>query len=962
MQQKKRTKITDGLRKPIQLLFLVIMLFIPAAIIAQSRGSQLNQDTINLHGIWLFQVDPSDEGIANKWFNSKLKDQIKLPGSMTTNGKGDEITVHTPWTGGIEDSSWFHKPDYAAYRVPGKIKIPFWLQPDKYYKGVAWYQKTVNVPSSWKNRSVEFFIERAHWETTVYIDDKRAGMQNSLATPHLYTIEGLKPGIHRITVRIDNRVNAINVGENSHSISDHTQGNWNGMVGRLYLTAQPETYIDNVQLFPDIAHKQVIARVAIKSVIAGSTAAALQLQAFSEGKSNELLQPVSKTVRFNGKDTIELIYPMGRHPLLWSEFHPAVYHMRVTLSTRKTSNARNIIFGMRSFSEKGTQFTINGHPTFLRGTLDCAAFPLTGFPPTDVPSWMQIFKTCKAYGLNHIRFHSWCPPEAAFEAADRIGMYFQIECSSWANQGATIGDGTPLDQYIYDESKRISDTYGNHPSFCMLAYGNEPAGKHLTEYLTSFVKYWKARDNRRLYTTGSGWPVISESNYNSTPDPRIQHWGEGLKSVINGRPPSTDYDWSGIIAKWQHPTVSHEIGQWCVYPDFKEISKYTGIFKARNFEIFKDRLDKNGLAAYEESFLISSGKLQTLCYKADIEAALRTKGFGGFQLLGLEDFPGQGTALVGVLSAFYQPKAYVTAAQYNHFCNAVVPLARFPKMVFLNNETLDVPVEIAQFSGQPLIYVSPQWKITDASGKTLVSGHFNKKTIPEGNGIPLGSIKQALSAISTPEALKLTIQVGNYQNSWDFFVYPAEQPISAKDLIITDHLNPELIGKLNQGSKILLTLKKGSLKKEYGGNVAIGFSSIFWNTAWTNGQPPETLGIQCNPKHPSLKYFPTEGFSGWQWWDAMTNSSPVMLDSVKKGMKPLVRVIDDWVKARSLSLIFECKVGKGKLIVSGIDLLTDNNNRPEAMQLLYSLEKYMDSSDFSPADEVDINKISLLTQ
>ena len=189
-----------------------------------------------------------------------------------------------------------------------------------------------------------------------------------------------------------------------------------------------------------------------------------------------------------------------------------------------------------------------------------------------------------------------------------------------------------------------------------MAYGNEPGGKNHVKYLTDFVNYWKDKDSRRQYTTGAGWPPIAENDYNNLPEPRIQHWEEGLNSIINRRPPSFDYDWSNTILKWSIPTVSHEIGQWCVYPDFKEITQYDGVLKAKNFEIFQYTLEKNGMANLADSFLLASGKLQTLCYKADIEAALRTKNFGGFQLLDLHDFPGQGTALVGVLNPFWKEK------------------------------------------------------------------------------------------------------------------------------------------------------------------------------------------------------------------------------------------------------------------------------------------------------------------
>lgn len=918
--------------------------------------------TIDLKGEWSFQIDSSDKGMDEQWFHKKLTDRINLPGSMTTNGKGNDISVNTPWTGSIIDSSWFIKPEYAAYREPGNIKVPFWLQPVKYYKGAAWYRKTVEIPSAWKNKHIELFIERSHWETTVWVNDTQIGMDNSLATPHVYDLsKSLTPGTHQITVRVDNRVKDIDVGKNSHSISDHTQSNWNGMIGKLFLSARTTLFIDDVQLFPDMHKKQVTARIKLNNETAPANKAEIRLLATAGTAKAEQLKPLIKSIALQkGMNMVEVIYHMGNRPLLWDEFNPDLYSLSVQVKSGKETDVKTVRFGMRSFAAKGTQFAINERVTFLRGTLECAIFPKTGYPPTDVESWMHIFKVAKSYGLNHMRFHSWCPPEAAFDAADRSGFYLQVEASSWANQGSSLGDGMPVDKYIYDETERIIKNYGNHPSFCMMAYGNEPAGKNHVKYLTDYVNYWKKKDHRRLYTTAGGWPVIPENDFNSTPDPRIQGWGQGLQSIINGQAPKSNYDWRDIISKWQQPAVSHEIGQWCVYPDFKEIDTYTGVLKAKNFEIFRQTLKDHGMSHLADSFLLASGKLQALCYKADIEAALRTPGFAGFQLLDLHDFPGQGTALVGVLNPFWEDKGYITGKEYSRFCNATVPLARFSKMVYRNNEILSVPVEIAHFGKTAMENIVPSWTIKNLSGDILFKGQFPQTNIPLGNGIQLGEIRQALSNVLQPQQLVLTVAVSGYQNSWDFFVYPSSLLQKHESVLVTQQLDENALATLRKGGKVLLTLKKGSVKPEKGGSVATGFSSIFWNTAWTGGQPPHTLGILCNPAHPALAAFPTAYHSNWQWWDAMSHSNAVLLDSVSKGLEPIVRVIDDWVTNRSLGLVFECKVGNGRLMVSSIDLLQQAEERPEAQQLLFSLKKYMASAAFNPSREVDINSIRSL--
>jgi len=933
-------------------------------LIAQNFISCSNQDDkvnwIDLSGEWAFQIDSLDQGIEHHWFDTKLEDKINLPGSMTTNGKGSDIEVNTPWTGSIVDSTWFKDPEAAIYRQSGNVKVPFWLTPVKYYKGAAWYQKTVTIPSSWEGNYLELFIERSHWETTLWVDTARVGMQNSLGTPHHFDLsKQLTPGKHLITIRIDNRVKDFSVGQNSHSISDHTQSNWNGMIGQLSITSRPSTHISNVKLFPDIKNKQLVVRMNVEnsSPVAGNVK--VQLVASSDSPQAEQLSLMTKDAQVkDNKESLELIYSMGDNPLLWDEFHPNLYNLRISLAAENGSvDEQKISFGMRNFSTQGTQFTINGNLTFLRGTLECAIFPKTGYPPTDENEWARIFEICRSYGLNHLRFHSWTPPEAAFRAADRLGFYLQIECSSWANQGSTIGDGKGLDQYIYDESNRVVDTFGNHPSFCLMTYGNEPAGDNHVKYLTDFVNHWKAKDSRRLYTTGAGWPVISENDYNSTPSPRIQAWGAGLKSIINSQPPRSNYDWSTVIEKLEHPTVSHEIGQWCVYPDFKEIPKYDGVLKAKNFEIFKDKLKKNGMGTLADSFLLASGKLQALCYKADIEAALRTPGFGGFQLLDLHDFPGQGTALVGVLNPFWESKGYISAGEYSAFCNSTVPLARLSKMIYLNSETLNVPIEVAHFGEAPIADATPSWKIRNTSGKILFSGNLAKTTIPLGNAFKLGEIRQPLSSVDQPSKLILTVSVNDYKNSWDLFVYPTSLPAVAGEILVAQKIDAKVLGVLNSGGKVLLTLKKGSVKPDQGGNIQIGFSSIFWNTAWTGGQAPHTLGILCDPTHPALASFPTDYYSNWQWWDGMSHSNVIRLDAMAPSLKPIVRVVDDWVTARPLGLIFECKVGKGKLLVSGIDLLSGQDRRYEARQLLYSLKHYMSGERFQPTTEVSIKDI-----
>jgi hypothetical protein len=411
------------------------------------------------------------------------------------------------------------------------------------------------------------------------------------------------------------------------------------------------------------------------------------------------------------------------------------------------------------------------------------------------------------------------------------------------------------------------------------------------------------------------------------------------------------------------PYVSHEIGQWCVYPNFKEIKKYDGVLKARNFEIFRETLEESGIGYLADSFLLASGKLQALCYKADIEAALRTPEMAGFQLLDLHDFPGQGTALVGVLDPFWEEKGYITPEEYSRFCNETVPLARLQKRVFSNSETFEADVEVAHFGSEVLSDPDIRWKVSSGGDIVIAEGSFEKEEILLDNNQSLGSIQIHLDPILYPVKLILEVSVNQYSNNWDFWVYPeVKTGINESDIHVTDALDQRAIEVLKDGGKVLWSLPQNSLSTAFGGDIALGFSSIFWNTAWTNGQAPHTLGILCNPDHAALAGFPTEYHSNWQWWDAMHHGQAIILNGFENKIEPIVRVIDDWFENRSLGLIFEAQVGDGKIIVSGADILTDNENRLEAKQLLYSLKNYMTSSQFDPKTEISISELESLTK
>ncbi|MHC4394101.1 MAG: sugar-binding domain-containing protein [Planctomycetota bacterium] len=919
------------------------------------------REVVSLAGKWHFRLDRQNVGEKEKWYNEKLTAYIKLPGSMTENGYGNDISIDTKWTGLIVDRSWFTEPEYEKYRQAGSVKIPFWLTPLKHYTGPAWYQRQVRIPENWRGKRVVLFLERCHWETKVWVDGVAAGIGESLCVPHQYDLSGLMtPGKHLLSIRVDNSIK-YDVGINAHSISDHTQTNWNGIVGRIELQAIDRLWARDIQVYPDLKNKSARLHVTIGNATgreAGGTVT-VGAESWNTAQKHTVAPKTVEFTRCGAETTVEIDYAMGDEVLLWDEFSPALYRLTVSVAgdgeNAVFDDKQTVTFGMRNFSTRGTQFAINDRSTFLRGTLECSIFPLTGYPNMSVEGWLRILQIAKAHGLNHMRFHSWCPPEAAFDAADRMGFSFQVECATWS----TVGDGKDIDQFIYAEGDRILRAYGNHPSFCMLAYGNEPGGTNQRRFLSELINYWKAKDNRRVYTSGAGWPIIPESQYHSDHNPRGHLWGAGLSSRFNSQPPETVTDYREFVKKYDAPLVSHEIGQWCAYPNFREIKKYTGVLRARNFEIFRDSLALHHMVDQAEDFLMASGKLQAELYKEEIESALRTPGFGGFQLLDIHDFPGQGTALVGVLDAFWDSKGYIKPEEFQRFCSETVPLLRMKKRIWTTAETFIGGAEITHFGPSPMRDAIALWSVDYADGREVASGKLPSLTVPVGNGIELGAIEVPLANVAAPAKLvvKISMKDTPFTNQWDIWVYPAGVDTKApKKLLIAERLDEKTVAALKAGEKVLLMPPLSAIDSD----IPAGFSTIFWNTAWTNKQPPHTLGILCNPEHPALAKFPTEFHSNWQWWELVTKSRFMVLDEFSPKFRPIVQVIDDWNTNRKLGLIFEARVGDGKLLVCSIDLCSNLEKRPVARQMLHSLLNYMDSAAFAPEFSVDIELVGSL--
>lgn len=933
---------------------------------------------ISLDGFWRYELDPGDAGVQQQWFNKPLLYPIRMPGFLQSQlfANGNEITTETPWVLSLYDRYWYLRDDYKAYLQRGKVKVPFLSQPQRHYLGAVWYQRDIEIPRNMQGRRVVLTLERPHWETTVWIDDRKIGSEKSLVAPHIYDLGTLALGRHRLTVRVDNRL-LMPYRPDAHSVSDSLGGTWNGIVGKIQIEDTGRVWIDEAQVFPNLRQHTLLIKVQIGNATGRSGQATL-----TAIWPDIAVVPVSWDE--NG-GTAEIEVPIRADAEKWSEFNPKKLPLRLWLRGTDVDEYKDLTVGLRDFHAEGNQFILNGTPINFRGTHSGGDFPLTGYPPTDVKSWTALFETAKKWGLNHMRFHSWCPPEAAFEAADQIGFYLQPEPGMWNE----ISPGTPMERMLYEETDRMIRAYGNHPSFMLLSASNEPKGRW-KESLSTWVAHYGKRDPRRLYASGTGHT-----------EREIKDITEGTDYLamqrINQKMLRRESGWFGSdfgesLTDINIPVISHEVGQWVAYPDYDIIKKFKGYLRPGNFEIFRDSMDAHGLLEKNKKFAYDSGRFQLDSYKEEIEANLRTPGLGGFQLLDLHDYLGQGTALVGLLDAFWEPKSYATADEFKEFCNSTVPLARLPKRIYTSAERFEADVELAHFGAAPMENAIVTWRIDDDA--PMAKGEWPMRTYPVGKNIPVGHISASLIKASAPGEHTLIVTVGPealfdslsgkvrrgkdaikgstyFENRWRFWVYPERPPdlfsgsslcplSRSRDIVITRSWD-EAEKKLARGEKVLWVPNNADLDWT---SPPLDTVPVFWNRqmgpAWGR-----MLGLSIDlnaseSKSYALNSFPTQSYFDWRWASIISNVRAVNLDRLPRMLEPVVWAIDDWNRNYKLGVIFECAVGDGKLLVSAIDVSKENDPNPVARQLRYSLLNYMSGDCFQPQVPVSVGEIRSL--
>lgn len=808
---------------------------------------------------------------------------------------------------------------------------------DKYtFTGYAWFRRSLTLENDMTGFVSVLTLERTR-VSTLYIDGAEVGTCDSLCSTHRYDISSyMTAGTHEIVICV------ANVGYKTgggHMTSPDTQTNWLGIVGKMNIEIYPKSYISDVR---------VIASADGTLSVRGCVIGADNADIMATVTAPDGIRVLKASIIADG-DTFEAEFKL-ENAQLWDEFERNVY--RLTLQCGE--DIYNTTFGFVTFSHIDRKLLVNGSESFLRGKHDGLIFPITGYAPCDVNEWKERLKIAVSYGINHYRFHTCCPPDAAFTAADELGIYMEPELPFWGTIAAKGEEGYNEEEqnYLINEGIRIIREFSHHPSFVMMSLGNELWGSR--ERLGEIIDILRRENHSIYFTSGSNnfqfWPAeIPQEDFFTgvrlsrdrlfrgsyamcdaplghiqTDKPNTVHdydaiirgengsenegggtiqiqYGTGVKTVkLNAA------DGSYIPHK---PVISHEVGQYDYFPDFDEMKMYTGPLKPRYLDIFRERLEEKGLYTQWRDFFEAVGAHCTQCYKDEIETALRSSELSGFQLLDLQDFNGQGVSLVGVLNAFMQSKGFITPEDWRGFCDSNVLLARFDKYVYGAKEKPVIEILLSSYGKNKIKSGAVKYSLIsdelDISGSAEFTASDTRLT-------SVGTFTPDFSGITKPQTAVLKLTLGELHNSYVFRLYPDCNVEITENGIKTADDELIFVDSTEKAKQLIASGKKAMVITDGSKAIENAYCADFWNyhmfrvisESMNKPVAPGTMGLLIDKDNKLLNDFPSEKFTTPQWYEAITHSKADILDDDPE-ITPIVQVVDNTERCHRLGMLYK---------------------------------------------------------
>ncbi len=939
--------------------------------------------------------------------------QMDLPGTLDENGIGHRDVGANQW-----------HPDAVLGNAAGEIDkdapIATRFTRRHTYEGEAKISRKITVPDYGTDR-LFVLVERAR-ALRLLVDGEvcRVFRQGTLSTPYIFELTGAAPGEHEFTFLSDNSYPGMPKAAICYSsaATDETQTNWNGILGECSMYTRPQNFIDSLRVYPRAVKKEeknkaggYVLDVCVELApgakkVYKDAKIVLQSEALAAGELEDT-QTLTEIISCSGEGlteagtdkeenpkTMEIWFrdlPLRENVKLWDEDEGNLYEMAVTLDNGmpaedkggSTAECRTR-FGIRSFGDNGSgRLALNGRAIFLRGEANCAEYPETGHPPMTIPEWKEMLLKYRSYGINCVRFHSHCEPEAAFAAADELGMLLQPELSHWDPKDAF---GTEESyRYYRAELAGLLKTYANHPSFVMLTLGNElQAQDEGRERMRELVRTAKRMDPTRLYANGSNAfygeegcdPESDFYTSQSCKDVVIRGTFSGMRGYLNENYPSADRTYDEAMAEirkeYQKPVFSFEVGQFEVLPDFEELESFHGISDPVNLKLIKKRVEERGLLPTWKKYVEATGELSRLAYREEIEAAMRTRELSGISLLGLQDFPGQGTALVGMMNSHLEPKPYDFARpeRFREFFQECRILVKLPHYTYEAGERLIAEVVAANF-GKGNIEGVFCWTLAEkksvsengncepaeikSKNTVIATGEDTEITICRpGSYTEVGSLDIPLDFVEKNTALTLKVRIGDCISAYPIWVYRKTTPVCPENVYETRAFDVKTREILQNGGRVYLS--PDADKESLPNSIKTQFTTDFWSVG-TFADQEGGMGQLIDTEHPIFKEFPTDFHTDWQWWIMASKRAVILLHP----MKTIITEMDSYAFLRPMAQMIEFRCLKGKVLLSTMEL-HKSQQYPEARALQASIYTYLSGENFEPAEEITEEELSMLVR
>lgn len=939
--------------------------------------------------------------------------QMDLPGTLDENGIGHRDVGANQW-----------HPDVVLGNAAGEIDkdapIATRFTRRHTYEGEARISRKITVPDYGTDR-LFVLAERAR-ALRLLVDGEACAVfrQGTLSTPYIFELTGAAPGEHEFTFLSDNSYPGMPKAAiyYSSAATDETQTNWNGILGECSMYTRPQNFIDSLRVYPRAVKKEeknkaggYVLDVCVELApgakkVYKDAKIILQSEALAAGELEDT-QTLTEIISYSGEGlaeagtdkeenpkTMEIWFrdlPLRENVKLWDEDEGNLYEMAVTLDNGMSAEDKGgstaecrTRFGIRSFGDNGSgRLALNGRAIFLRGEANCAEYPETGHPPMTIPEWKEMLLKYRSYGINFVRFHSHCEPEAAFAAADELGMLLQPELSHWDPKDAF---GTE-ESYRYYRAELVDllKTYANHPSFVMLTLGNElQAQDEGRERMRELVRTAKRMDPTRLYANGSNAfygeegcdPESDFYTSQSCKDVVIRGTFSGMRGYLNENYPSADRTYDEAMAEirkeYQKPVFSFEVGQFEVLPDFEELESFHGISDPVNLKLIKKRVEERGLLPTWEKYVEATGELSRLAYREEIEAAMRTRELSGISLLGLQDFPGQGTALVGMMNSHLEPKPYDFARpeRFREFFQECRILVKLPHYTYEAGERLIAEVEAANFgkeniegvfcwtlAGKKSVSENGNCEPAEIKSKNTViaTGEDTEITICRpGSYTEVGSLDIPLDFVEKNTALTLKVRIGDSISAYPIWVYRKTTPVCPENVYETRAFDMKTREILQNGGRVYLS--PDADKESLPNSIKTQFTTDFWSVG-TFADQEGGMGQLIDTEHPIFKEFPTDFHTDWQWWIMATKRAVIL----PHPMKTIITEMDSYAFLRPMAQMIEFRCLKGKVLLSTMEL-HKSQQYPEVRALQASIYTYLSGENFEPAEEITEEELSMLVR